>query len=101
MSKAAEQEKLLFKLFVAGEEPNSVIAKKKLYELCDEIPEEEREILIIDVYQDYSVALEEGIVITPTLIASRSDKQDRMVFFGNLQKSNQIEYYMKKGRKKL
>ena len=55
-------------LFVAGSEPNSVLARKNLERLCAEHLPGRHTIKIIDVFQDIDAALKHNIIITPTLI---------------------------------
>jgi len=57
-----------FRLFVAGEEPNSRNAKKELSEFCSEFLNDRAEIRIIDVLEDYHAAIDNKVVVIPTLI---------------------------------
>jgi circadian clock protein KaiB len=57
-----------FTLFVAGDEPNSRLAKENLARLCDSVPAHCCEVEIIDVLVDYRPALEHNILVTPCLL---------------------------------
>jgi hypothetical protein len=55
-------------LFVAGDEPNSRLAKENLAQLRDSIPEDRCAVEIIDVLEDYRPALEHNVLVTPCLL---------------------------------
>jgi len=57
-----------FRLFVAGDEPNSLKAKAVLSRLCDEHLKDRCEIRIVDVFEDYEAAIDYGISVVPALI---------------------------------
>jgi circadian clock protein KaiB len=75
-----EQFKLI--LFVAGQEPNSVIARRNLQRLCSECLPGRHTIEIIDVFQNLDAALKHHIIITPTLIKAAPGPP--VTVFGNL-----------------
>ena len=56
------------RLFVAGDEPNSLKAKAVLSRLCDEYLKDRCEIRIVDVFEDYQAAIENGVSVVPALI---------------------------------
>jgi circadian clock protein KaiB len=58
-----------FRLFVAGDAPNSVLAVANLAAFCREHLPDRFEIEIIDVFREPKRALAEGIFMTPTLVA--------------------------------
>jgi len=62
--------KYRFKLFVAGNEPNSVQAKEKLEKVSIKYLNNDYEIKIIDILKDLNSALENGVLVTPMLIIS-------------------------------
>lgn len=70
------------RLFVAGNEPNSVMAKRNIIEICAAHTAERFELEIIDVYQDYDAAIKAHILVTPALIV---EKPKKIKIFGNLQ----------------
>jgi len=57
-----------FRLFIAGDEPNSVKAKATLSRLCDEHLRDRCEIAIVDVFTDYQSAIDHGVSVVPALI---------------------------------
>lgn len=59
----------LFRLFVAGDAPNSVQAVANLAAFCRDHLADRYEIEIIDVFREPNRALAEGIFMTPTLVA--------------------------------
>jgi circadian clock protein KaiB len=71
-----------FILFVAGHEPNSVLALQNLRILCQEHLPDRHTIEIVDVFHDLDAAVEHNILITPTLI--RMDPNPPATIFGNL-----------------
>jgi circadian clock protein KaiB len=57
-----------FRLYVAGEAPNSVQAVANLAALCRAYLPDRHEIEIIDVFREPKRALAESIFMTPTLV---------------------------------
>jgi circadian clock protein KaiB len=57
-----------FRLYVAGDAPNSVQAVANLRAVCHELLRGHHEIEIVDVLSDPKRALADGIVLTPTLV---------------------------------
>lgn len=57
-----------FRLFVAGESPNSVQAVVNLRALCAAHLVDRHEIEIVDVLREPERALQENILLTPTLV---------------------------------
>jgi len=57
-----------FRLYVAGQAPNSMQAIANLTKLCDEHLPDRHEIEIVDICLDPGRALDEQIYMTPTLI---------------------------------
>lgn len=57
-----------FRLYVAGDAPNSVRAIANLTALCDERLKGRHDIEVVDVFGHPDRALADGIVMTPTLI---------------------------------
>lgn len=58
-----------FRLFVAGDAPNSVQAVANLAAVCRDHLADCHEIEIVDVFREPKRALAEGIFMTPTLVA--------------------------------
>lgn len=57
-----------FRLFVAGDEPNSRMAKETLKRFCESYLKENYEIEVVDVLEDFKSALESNILLAPTLM---------------------------------
>jgi circadian clock protein KaiB len=58
----------VFKLFVAGDERNSRLARENLKRFCEKYLNSRYEIEIVDVLQDFKSALENNVFLTPALI---------------------------------
>ena len=82
------KEPFKFILFVAGQEPNSVLARQNLQRLCQERLPGRHTIEIIDVFQNLDAALKHNILITPTLIKVAPDPP--VTVFGNLSDSPKV-----------
>jgi circadian clock protein KaiB len=80
--------KFKFILFVAGQEPNSVLARKNLQRLCQEHLPDRHAIEIIDVFQNLDAALKHNILITPTRIKVAPGPP--VTVFGNLSDSQKV-----------
>jgi len=63
------QPQFTFRLFVAGDAPNSVRAVANLTAFCRDYLAERHELEIVDVFREPKRALAEGIFMTPTLVA--------------------------------
>ncbi len=57
-----------FRLYVAGDSPNSTQARANLQTLCATYLPDRHEIEVVDVLCDPKRALADGILLTPTLI---------------------------------
>lgn len=57
-----------FRLFVAGDEPNSIKARAVLARLCDEHLKDRYDLQIVDVFEDYQAAIDHQVIVVPTLI---------------------------------
>jgi circadian clock protein KaiB len=57
-----------FRLYVAGDTPNSALALANLGALCRESLPDQHEIEIVDVFREPKRALADGIFMTPTLV---------------------------------
>jgi circadian clock protein KaiB len=76
------------RLFVAGNEPNSAMAKASLDKICSTYLEQGCQIDIIDVLEDFRPALEERILVTPALVII--EPGPRTVVFGNLTDTQKV-----------
>jgi len=57
-----------FRLYIAGDAPNSMMAEANLRRLCDEYLPGRHQIEIIDVLSEPRRALEDGVFLTPMLV---------------------------------
>ena len=57
-----------FRLYIAGQAPNSVQATSNLLALCRNHLPDHHEIEIIDVLREPKLALAHGVLLTPTLV---------------------------------
>ena len=62
-------EMFVFRLYVAGEAPNSLQAIDNLTKLCETYLPDRHEIEIVDICVDPGRALDEAIYMTPTLVS--------------------------------
>ncbi len=60
--------KYRFRLYVAGDAPNSVLAKANLTALCQTHLPDQYEIEVVDVLKVPMLALKDNILMTPTLL---------------------------------
>jgi circadian clock protein KaiB len=70
------------RLFVAGNERNSALARASLEKICADYLAGNCRIDIVDVLQDFEPALKEKILVTPALVVEQAGR--RNVIFGNL-----------------
>lgn len=75
-------------LFVAGDEPNSAMAKASLDRICSEHPGQLCQIEIVDVLKDLRPALEEKVLVTPALVIRGPER--RTVIFGTLADTGKV-----------
>ena len=74
-----------FRLYVAGDAQNSTMAMANLTALCREHLDGRHEIEVIDVFQQPERALEDGVLMTPTVVRVGVAPMRRVV--GNLSES--------------
>jgi circadian clock protein KaiB len=74
-----------FRLYVAGDAQNSTVAMDNLTALCREHLDGRHEIEVIDVFEDPQRALDDGIMMTPTVV--RVDLTPTRKVVGNLSES--------------
>jgi circadian clock protein KaiB len=66
--KSLNQEKYIFRLFIAGFSPKSVQAIENIKRICDEYLTGRYQLEIIDIYQQPILARDGQIVAAPTLV---------------------------------
>ena len=78
-------DQLHFRLYVAGESPNSKLAIANLKALCDKYFPHSPEAEVIDVFEDPSAALRDGVMVTPLLCVTSGSSVQRLI--GDLKKT--------------
>lgn len=68
-----------FRLYVAGDAPNSALAMANLTEICRTYLPGRHEIEVVDVLQQGQRALTDGIFMTPTLVKLQPRPTRRIV----------------------
>lgn len=81
-------ERFLFRLYVAGASAHSARARVNLQALCREHLPDRHEIEVIDVLQAPQRALQDGILVTPTLIKLSPQPAGRVI--GNLARTEDV-----------
>lgn len=80
--------KCVIRFFVAGDAPNSIIARDNLRRLRESLPEIHFEIEIVDVNVNPEIALQKGVFVTPALEVLEPPPGG--IFYGNLSNSDPI-----------
>ena len=81
-------ETYIFYLFIYGNEPKSVLARKNLDQICQEYLADRCQIETIDVLEDFEEALKNNIYVTPALI--KLCPEPRMAVFGSLSDKEKV-----------
>lgn len=87
MGAAERPQRRTARLFVAGNEPNSRLAREHIEKICNSGTKEGVMIEIIDILEDFQTALDYGVVVTPTLVLIEAGK--RIDIIGNLSGPNE------------
>ncbi|HYC88660.1 MAG TPA: circadian clock KaiB family protein [Thermoanaerobaculia bacterium] len=72
-------DRFAFRLYVAGDAPNSLLARANLTRLCETHLPDRHSIEIVDVLLDPKRALRESILMTPTLVSESPYPGHRIV----------------------
>jgi len=75
-------------LFIAGSEPNSCRARENLLQLCEKAFQNDYELTVIDVLEDYQAAIANHVMVTPTLIIQ--EPLPRVTILGDLRDSERL-----------
>lgn len=86
----------VFRLYVAGNERNSQIARENLKRICDEHLDSRCEIEEVDILKDYAVAMRERVFVTPTLVLLSPEPRTSVV--GNLSDEEKVVSALRLGR---
>lgn len=73
---------IVLRLYVAGQSPNSSRALSNIREYCRLYLSGRHSLEVVDVYQSPETALEDGILLTPSLVVRSASPPRRLV--GNL-----------------
>jgi len=88
-------ERYVLWLFVAGDEPNSHQARENLARLCERCLDAPCEIIIYDVLKDFQPALDNRVLVTPSLI--RVSPPPRVTILGNLSDTPKVVAALQRG----
>jgi len=78
----------VFRLYIAGNSPNSVRALANLYAICRKHYPESHRIEVIDVLKEPIRALAEAILVTPTMV--RVSPRPELQIIGNLSDEEEL-----------
>ena len=78
----------VFRLYIAGEAPNSVRALANLYAICRKHFPESHRIEVIDVLKEPMRALAEAILVTPTVV--KVSPAPELQIIGNLSDEEEV-----------
>lgn len=81
-----------FILFVAGDEPNSRMARDNLAKINDALFAGKLSLQIVDVFHSPEKALIHGVFLTPALI--RTSPPCRTMLLGNLSMETEVRRYL-------
>jgi hypothetical protein len=74
------------------------LAWENLQEICSGALADLCEIRVVDVYREFDKALQERIVVTPTLIVVTENPVTRAVFYGSLHDKDVVQQYLNIGK---
>lgn len=78
----------VFRLYVAGEAPNSQLALRNLKVLCQDHYRDDYHIDVVDVLLSPERAWTEGVIVTPTVVRLTPEPGIRII--GNLSNTDQV-----------
>jgi circadian clock protein KaiB len=87
-----DKEEWFFRLYIAGEAPNSRLAKANLAALCRDYQILSFSLELVDILVDPQRALADGILLTPTLV--RVNPLPLRIVVGNLSESIKVAQVM-------
>jgi circadian clock protein KaiB len=88
-------ERYVLWLFVSGDETNSRQARENLARLCERCLDAPCEITIYDVFEAFQLALDNRVLVTPTLI--RVSPPPRVTILGNLSDTRKVVAALRRG----
>jgi hypothetical protein len=81
-------QRVQLRLFVVGKEPHSLRARENLERILDE-EHMECDLEVVDVLKDYRAALDNGVLIAPTLIITTGEA--RITIAGDMTDARKIK----------
>jgi circadian clock protein KaiB len=84
----SSSEVISLKLYIANGTPNSILAVRNLNEIIDEYLNGRHSLEVIDVLKKPSIALDDGVLVTPTLI--KLSPPPRISIIGNLDNKEKV-----------
>ncbi len=72
----------VLKLYVAGDEVNSQLARENLKSILDKYLKDRYQLVEVDVLKDFTSALKDKVFVTPALVLERPEP--RVMIVGNL-----------------
>jgi circadian clock protein KaiB len=81
-ARKSEQQRLVLCLYLAGDSPNSVLARSNLRAAIAHMAKEEVSLEIVDVLRDPARGLRDAVLVTPTLVRVEPRPEKRVI--GNL-----------------
>ena len=78
----------VLRLFVAGDKPQSLQAKKNIEQICAAHLQGRYELTVFDVCNDFTAALDHGVLLTPTLLLL--SPLPSVTIIGNLSDSEKV-----------
>lgn len=90
MSRAPREraDRLQLRLYVAGDSPNSIIARSNLESVIARLAKEDVSLEIVDVLRDPERGLKDGVLVTPMVVKVAPAPERRIV--GNLKDRAQL-----------
>jgi circadian clock protein KaiB len=81
-------ETYVLRLFVAGDRPQSLEARKNIEQICKMHLRGRCELTVFDVCEDFTIAVDHGVVLTPTLLLL--SPAPRVTIIGNLSDTRKV-----------
>jgi circadian clock protein KaiB len=88
MPQSVDKEKFVLQLYITGMSENSVRAIQNITKLCDQYLNDQFDLEIIDIYKNPSVAEEQKIVFSPSLI--RQHPLPKKTLIGDLSDTKKV-----------
>jgi len=76
------------RLFLAGDEPNSRLARQNLDQFCETYLKDRYEVEVVDVFHDFRLAIEFRVLVTPALMLV--EPKGEQMLFGNLSDTGKL-----------